>query len=184
MIDYQAVFHVMPAAVALLTPDLVYADANEAFLSMMGRTRTQVIGHYLFDVFPDNPHDHRHSPPQGHPQGRAATGMRNLEASLRRVAATGERDAMPVQRFEVEYPDRPGIWQERYWSPVNCAVFGPHRQVALLLQRVGLSEPTATHDAAHDATQDVHDVRGGGDLLRAGHGRILKAADELCGGSS
>ncbi|MFE9634588.1 PP2C family protein-serine/threonine phosphatase [Streptomyces sp. NPDC006463] len=122
--DYKAVFRALPGAVALLTPDLVYQEANDAFLVMSGRTREQVIGRYLFDVFPDNPHD------------PAATGMRNLSASLQRVAATGERDAMALQRYDVEDPDRPGEWDERYWSPVNVPVFAPDGTVALLLHRV------------------------------------------------
>lgn len=123
-IDYQEVFQALPGAVALLTLDLVFADTNEAYLSMSGRTREQVIGRYLFDVFPDNPHD------------PAATGMRNLYASLRRVADSGEPDAMALQRYDVEYPDRPGVWEERYWSPVNVPVLAPDGTVALLLHRV------------------------------------------------
>ncbi|MGW3625243.1 PP2C family protein-serine/threonine phosphatase [Streptomyces sp. NPDC000880] len=123
-IDHEAVFQALPGAVALLTTDLAYADVNEAFLQMSGRTREQVVGRYLFDVFPDNPND------------PTATGMRNLEVSLRRVAATGERDAMALQRYDVEYPDRPGEWEERYWSPVNAPVFGPDGRVVLLLHRV------------------------------------------------
>lgn len=123
-IDYAAVFQALPGAVALLTPQLLYADANEEFLRMSGRTREQVVGRYLFDVFPDNPND------------PTATGMRNLQASLCRVAETGERDTMALQRYDVEDPDRPGVWEERYWSPVNAPVFGPDGRVALLLHRV------------------------------------------------
>ncbi|MHA4817011.1 PP2C family protein-serine/threonine phosphatase [Streptomyces aculeolatus] len=124
MIDYQAVFHALPNAVALLTPDLVYVDANDAYWSISGRTRRQVIGRNLFDVFPDNPDD---------PE---ANGTRNLAASLRRVADTGQRDAMALQRYDLESPDRPGVWEERYWSPVNVPVFAPDGTVALLLHRV------------------------------------------------
>ncbi|MEV8524033.1 SpoIIE family protein phosphatase [Streptomyces sp. NPDC052000] len=123
-IDYEAVFQALPGSVALLTIDLVFADANEDFLRMAGRTREQVVGHYLFDVFPDNPGD------------PAATGMRNLQASLMRVVAGGERDTMALQRYDVEHPDRPGRWEKRYWSPVNAPVFGPDGEVALLLHRV------------------------------------------------
>lgn len=123
-IDYAAVFQSLPGMVALLTPALVYADANEEFLRMSGRRREQVVGRHLFEVFPDNPHD------------PAASGMRNLEASLRRVLATGERDAMALQRYDVESPDRPGEWDERYWSPVNAPVCDGDGSVVLLVHRV------------------------------------------------
>ncbi|MET8272355.1 MULTISPECIES: PP2C family protein-serine/threonine phosphatase [unclassified Streptomyces] len=123
-IDYAAVFQGLPGMVALMSPELVFADANEEYLRMAGRTREQVIGRYLFDVFPDNPNN------------PAATGMRNLEASLKRVVATGERDAMALQRYDVQSPQRPGEWEERYWSPVNAPVFGPDGRVVLLVHRV------------------------------------------------
>ncbi|MER5716308.1 SpoIIE family protein phosphatase [Streptomyces sp. NPDC002132] len=123
-IDYAAVFQALPGMVALLTPQLVYADANEEFLRVAGRRRELVIGRHVFEVFPENPDD------------PAASGMRNLEASLHRVLATGERDAMALQRYDVESHDRPGEWEERYWSPVNAPVLGPDGSVALVVHRV------------------------------------------------
>ncbi len=123
-IDYQAVFQALPGAIALLRPDLVFLEVNNAYLSASGRTREQIVGRYLFDVFPDNPND------------PAATGTRNLRASLERVLATGERDTMALQRYDVEDPERPGVWQERYWSPVNVPVPAPDGTLALLLHRV------------------------------------------------
>ncbi|MGW6399110.1 SpoIIE family protein phosphatase [Streptomyces sp. NPDC055134] len=146
-IDYEQVFQALPGSVALLRCDLVYADANEAFCQMSGRTREQLVGRYLFDVFPDNPGD------------EGATGMRNLELSLRRVVATGERDAMALQRYDVESPDRPGTWQERYWSPVNAPILGPDGGVVLLLHRV------------EDVTELIR-ARGGRDGDRA---KVLEA---------
>ncbi|MEV5437706.1 SpoIIE family protein phosphatase [Streptomyces sp. NPDC052682] len=123
-IDYAAVFQCLPGMVALLTPELVVADANEEFVRVSGRSREHLVGRYLFDVFPDNPND------------PASTGMRNLEASLYRVLATGERDAMALQRYDVEDLERPGQWQERYWSPVNAPVHGPDGKVVLIVHRV------------------------------------------------
>ncbi|MER5382762.1 SpoIIE family protein phosphatase [Streptomyces sp. NPDC002688] len=123
-IDYGGVFHALPGMVALLTPHMVFVDANEDYLSNSGRSREQLVGRYLFDVFPDRPDD------------PTANGMRNLEASLRRVVETGERDAMALQRYDVESLDRPGVWQERYWSPVNAPVIGEDGTVVLLVHRV------------------------------------------------
>ncbi|MGW4898034.1 PP2C family protein-serine/threonine phosphatase [Kitasatospora sp. NPDC004240] len=121
-IDYAAVFQALPGAVALLTPQLVFADANGAFLRQSGRSREQVVGRYLFDAFPGQPHD------------ASAANMRSLEASLRRVLADGEGDVMAVQRYDIEAA--PGRWEERYWSPVNAPVFAPDGQVVLVIHRV------------------------------------------------
>ncbi|AUH44909.1 protein phosphatase [Streptomyces sp. CMB-StM0423] len=144
----------MPTAVALFTTDLVYLDANDAYWSTSGRTRSQVIGRYVFDVFPDNPDD---------PE---ASGTRNLAASLRRVAATGQRDAMALQRYDVESSDRPGVWEERYWSPVNVPVFAPDGTVALLLHRV-------------EEVTEVIRARGGADRTQVLEADLYTRAREL-----
>jgi serine phosphatase RsbU (regulator of sigma subunit) len=123
-IDYQAVFRALPGMVALLTPDLIFADANEDFLRHSGRSRQDLIGSYIFDVFPDNPND------------PDASGAKNLEASLRRVLEDRERDSMALQRYDVEPSDRPGQWSVRYWSPVNVPVLDAEGKVVLLIHRV------------------------------------------------
>jgi serine phosphatase RsbU (regulator of sigma subunit) len=123
-IDYAAVFHALPGMVALMTPELIYADVNEDFLRGAGRKREQLIGRYIFDVFPENP------------DSPTARGVRNVGDSMRRVVETGERDTMALQRYDVEYPDRPGQWEERYWSPVNAPVLGPDGEVVLVVHRV------------------------------------------------
>lgn len=123
-IDYAAVFRALPGMVALLNPDLLYADANDDFLRLAGRTREQLLGRYIFDVFPENPND------------RAAAGMRETRASMLRVVATGERDTMALLRYDIEDPERPGVWREHFWSPVNAPVVGPDGDVVLIVHRV------------------------------------------------
>ncbi|MGR6998302.1 hypothetical protein ACU686_09750 [Yinghuangia aomiensis] len=70
------------------------------------------------------------------PLDPAATGARTLEASLRRVVASGERDAMALQRYDVQSRELPGEWEERYWSPVNAPVLDADGRVVLLVHRV------------------------------------------------
>ncbi|WP_329416278.1 SpoIIE family protein phosphatase [Streptomyces sp. NBC_00704] len=147
-IDYAAVFHALPGMVALLTPDLVYADANDDFLRLAGRTREQLLGRYIFDVFPENPND------------PAAAGMRETRESMLRVVDTGERDTMALLRYDIEDPLRPGVWQEHYWSPVNAPVHDADGQVVLVVHRV------------EEVTELIH-ARGGRD--RGDRGRVLEA---------
>ncbi|MFI5825243.1 PP2C family protein-serine/threonine phosphatase [Streptomyces rishiriensis] len=145
-IDYAAVFRALPGMVALLTPDLVYVDANDDFLRLAGRTREQLLGRYIFDVFPENPND------------PAAAGMRETRESMLRVVDTGERDTMALLRYDIEDAQRPGVWQEHYWSPVNAPVHGADGRVALVVHRV------------EEVTELIH-ARGGG----GARGRVLEA---------
>ncbi|MFJ5802097.1 PP2C family protein-serine/threonine phosphatase [Streptomyces decoyicus] len=123
-IDYAAVFQALPGGALLLTPQFVIADANAALLQRAGRERHELIGRPLFDVFPDNPDD------------PGASGMRNLRVSLERVVATGARDSMALQRYDIEAPGRPGTFEERYWSPVNVPVLDADGRVRLIVHRV------------------------------------------------
>ena len=123
-IDYGAVFRALPGMVALLTPELVYVDANEDFERLAGRTREELVGRYIFDIFPENPKD------------PAAAGMRETRESMLRAVATGERDTMALLRYDIEDPQRPGQWVEHFWSPVNAPVRGPDGEVMLIVHRV------------------------------------------------
>lgn len=123
-IDYQALFDATPSPYLVLQPDLVIAEANEAYLRATGRTREELIGRYLFDVHPDNP---------GDPE---ADGVTNLTASLERVLRSKQPDTMAVQKYDVPVSGSPGTFQEKWWSPVNTPVIGPDGQVAWIIHRV------------------------------------------------
>ncbi|MFH9870792.1 PP2C family protein-serine/threonine phosphatase [Streptomyces lydicus] len=167
-IDYEAGFRVLPGGLLLLSPEFVILDVNETLLHRAGRDRRQVIGRYLFDVFPDNPAD------------PDASGMRNLLASLERVVATGERDTMALQRYDIEAPGRPGVCAERYWSPVNSPVLDAAGRVQLVVHRVeDVTEIVRAGAGAHGdrermaaelyaRAQELQEVN---DRLRASHAR-------------
>ncbi|MEV0220055.1 SpoIIE family protein phosphatase [Streptomyces sp. NPDC050704] len=121
-IDFAEVFQALPSPVMLLTPGLVIVDANRALLKVSGRGLDELRGRVLFDVFPDSP-------------SKQATGVRTLRTSLERVLATGERDTMALQKYDVEVPDRPGVFEERYWSPVNIPVLDAEGRVSLIVHR-------------------------------------------------
>jgi serine phosphatase RsbU (regulator of sigma subunit) len=124
-IDFAAVFQALPGAVAVLTPRLEYACVNESYIRLSGRTPDQLIGRYVFDVFPDNPDG-----------GGDTSGVDDLKASLNRVLDTGERDSMALNRYDVERVDRPGTFEERYWSTVNTPLHDPEGKLTMIVHRV------------------------------------------------
>jgi signal transduction histidine kinase len=85
-------------------------------------TRESIIGHGLFEVFPDNPDE------------PSANGESNLRASLARVLQKAAPDTMAIQKYDIRRPD--GVFEERYWSPINSPVVGTDREVKYIVHRV------------------------------------------------
>ncbi|MDQ0840516.1 PP2C family protein-serine/threonine phosphatase [Streptomyces sp. V1I6] len=123
-IDYKALFAAAPSPYLVLGPDLTIVGANDAYLRATGRSRQDLVGQYLFGAFPDNPADTN------------ADGVRNLGASLHRVLQSRQPDTMAVQKYDIPVPSRPGVFEERWWSPINTPVLGPDGQVAWIIHRV------------------------------------------------
>ncbi len=123
-VNYEEVFRHLPVPVLLLTPELEIADMNLAYLRVTDRRREDLLGRNLFEAFPDDPSD------------PTATGVRDLDESLRRVLLTGEPDTLAFQKYDVEVPGSPGVFARRFWCPVNAPVFGADGRVVLLAQCV------------------------------------------------
>jgi len=122
---FQALFESAPDIYLVLSPDLRIVAANDARLRATNTTRDQIIGKPLFDIFPDNPDD------------PAASGVRNLKASLSRVLQTRAPDAMAVQKYDIPRPaSEGGGFEERYWSPLNTPVLNRNGEIDFIIHRV------------------------------------------------
>ncbi|WP_225101132.1 PP2C family protein-serine/threonine phosphatase [Streptomyces sp. CoH27] len=140
LVDHAALFAATPSPYLVLAPDLVIVDVNRAYLAVTGRTREDLVGRHVFNAFPDNPAD---------PE---ADGVRNLGASLHRVLATRQADTMALQKYDIPVMGRPGVFDERWWSPVNTPVLGPDGQVDYIIHRVeDVTEFVKAYQAAHPA---------------------------------
>ena len=132
----QRTFHAVPGLFLVLRPDadhtLVAASAE--YLEALN-TDAAVFGRPLSALFP--------SPPSaGHDT------LQNLQASLRRVAATRRAETMPVQQFDLPLPAEGGGGVEaRFWLPVNSPVLADDGTVELIVHRV--------HEAAAKANRDA-----------------------------
>jgi signal transduction histidine kinase/ActR/RegA family two-component response regulator len=123
--DFRRLFESLPGAYLVLDPAYCIVAASDEYLRATRTTRDVVIGRGIFDVFPDNPDD------------PAATGVRQLRASLDRVVLDGVRDAMAVQHYDIPRPEAEGGgFEERHWSPVNAPVFRADGPLGWIIHRV------------------------------------------------
>jgi signal transduction histidine kinase len=109
----------------VLAPDFTIVGVSQAYLSATMTRREDIIGHGIFEIFPDNPADH------------AATGVSNLKASLELVARDRVPDTMAVQKYDIRKPESEGgAFEVRYWSPHNSPVLGPDHSLRYIIHRV------------------------------------------------
>ncbi len=121
-INFPALFEHAPDLYLLLGVDFTILNASNAYLKATLTKRDEIIGRGLFEVFPDNPGD------------PLADGVSNLRASLNEVLDKNKPHKMPVQKYDISRPD--GIFEVRYWSPLNTPVPGPDNKVQYIIHRV------------------------------------------------
>ncbi|HEV3133066.1 MAG TPA: PAS domain-containing protein, partial [Acidimicrobiia bacterium] len=71
--DFRTLFQSAPGLYLVLDSDLTIVAVSDAFLAATLTTRDDIVGHPMFEAFPDNPDD------------PVTEGVRNLKASLDRV---------------------------------------------------------------------------------------------------
>jgi len=114
-VDYRAIFKSIPAVTVALSPEFTILDVSDETAELAGRKSEDLVGRDIFTTFRPNPNVPDES------------GQRDLRASLHSVVATGMRDVMPLTRYELEDPESPGEFAERYWAIVNIPVMADGR---------------------------------------------------------
>ena len=95
VVDFRALFDAAPGAYLVLRPDaprFTIVAVSDAYLRATMTTRDGpggIVGRGLFEVLPDPPDD------------AAATGTRNLRASLERDISMSAPDTIVVQHFDI-----------------------------------------------------------------------------------
>ncbi len=146
--DLGIVFNALPAPYLLLAADFTIVQATDAYLRANGTTRAQLIGRNCFDVFGGNSADRLDND----------LTMANLRASLTRVLETRRPDAMPVQRYDIPAPDRPGEFLQRHWSPVNTPVLDDAGNVTAIVHYVKDVSARVRGNARRDALVRLSDA--------------------------
>ncbi|MER0215861.1 MAG: PAS domain S-box protein [Nitrosomonas sp.] len=120
---YQQLFEVSPHPYLLLRADSAFtiAAVNNKYAEMTRTERGAIVGHGLFEIFPDNPED------------PACASVRDLRTSLNHVLSKKRADVMNVQKYDIPLRDGSGGFEVKYWSPVNTPVLDEAGRVAYIL---------------------------------------------------
>jgi PAS domain S-box-containing protein len=121
-IDYRRMFRTLPTPYLVMTPDFVIAEANDAYLANVGRTREDIVGRPVFEAFPPSP------------DALDETGTSRIQRSFERARDTGRPDTMPIQRYDILDPARGGMI-ERFWSLISVPVLDDEGRTRLVVQR-------------------------------------------------
>ncbi len=114
-----SVFHSISSPLAALSLDHRFIEVNQAYTDMIGRSRGELVGRFVFEAFPENPGLVVEAPASG------------LVASLEKVAATGLTERMPVLRFDIA--NEAGDVDERFFNVSNIPIFDDDGTVAMVL---------------------------------------------------
>jgi PAS domain-containing protein len=122
--QFQPEFDASPHPYMLIdhAPGLHIVDINDAYARATLTSRSDVVGHSLFEIFPDNPED------------ALADGVSNLYTSLRTVVKTGQPHAMAIQRYDIRDPQ--GQFVERHWQPINSPIHDKDGVLIYILHHV------------------------------------------------
>ncbi|RDC58844.1 PAS domain-containing protein [Adhaeribacter pallidiroseus] len=108
----------------LLSAELLIEAVSDDFLVVSFSDREQLIGHSIWEVFPDNP------------QLAGVKGTANLRALLEKVLRTGKRQQILQQRYDVADPLHTGKFLERYWRLDSRPVVDEQGRVTQIIHSV------------------------------------------------
>jgi PAS domain-containing protein len=121
-LDYKLVFDLMPGMCLILDTAFNIVAQNVDHANATLTTGADVVGRYLFEVFPDNPNDSN------------AGGVSAVRQSLLNVLKTRQPDSMPIVRYDVQ-PRVAAKFETRYWKITNTPILGSDGYVSWIINR-------------------------------------------------
>lgn len=133
VLDYQRLFEALPSPHMLLDRGFRYVAINAAYEAAVMRTRDELLGRNLFDIFPNT--------------GESG---RRLKDSFERVFERNVPDTIAYIPYDIPRPEALGGGvEQRYWSAVHVPIQGSAGKVAYLMQNtVDVTEFARLREAA------------------------------------
>lgn len=121
--DFQSLFQVTPGLFIVLSPDLKIVAVTDEYLRATMVRREEVVGRYIFDIFPDNSQDSAH--------------LIAVRDSFLKVFETGVSDTLPLQKYDVQRPiEEGGGFEERFWCLQTFPYFDETGKIPYVIHRI------------------------------------------------
>ncbi len=150
-INYESLFETLPERYVVFSTDstiFTMLAANEQYLSITGKERNQVIGHGLFEVFPDTS------------EKAIKTGKGDLRESLEKVLATEKADSTGIIRYDLA--DEDGVLKVRYWQATHYPLFEEEKLVGILQSTADVTELVHSNEQLKLANYKVEEALSAG----------------------
>jgi PAS domain S-box-containing protein len=147
--NYEDVFKNLPGSYLVLEPSLRIVAASDAYLKATSSVRSELVGHFLFDVFPRN-----HEYP-------SVDAVRETRASIERVLQGRVADSLAVQRDDIRRPESEGGgFETQYWSSSNSPVLGADGSVTYIIHGVeNVTEVVLLKEQAREQARLMQELR-------------------------
>lgn len=149
-IDYASLFETLPERYVVfeVASQFTMIAASDAYLEVTGKAREQVVGHKLFEVFPDTSERARE------------TGKGELEASLDTVVATKAPDSTGVIRYDLE--NEQGVLQVRYWQATHYPITQGDEVWAVLQSTADVTDVVTSSEELKLANIQLNEAKSAG----------------------
>lgn len=120
--DYQEIFNQLPGCFLVLQPNAPHYTIlaiSEELLQITARTRQDVVGKGVYEVYPENEN------------ATTATGPSQLRISLENTIKHKKVDYMPLVRYDVT--NQHGEFETRYWSAYSKPVLNADGELKYII---------------------------------------------------
>jgi PAS domain-containing protein len=123
--NLSTVFQSLPAALLVMDPDMIIVAATDNFYKLTLNKKGELIGKYIFDVFPENSLTAK------------AGGEKKIKASFEHVIKYKTAHTIPVQRYDLKLPAENSVkFTNRWWRITNSPVLGANGELAYIINAV------------------------------------------------
>lgn len=133
-VNFELLFQELSSPYMVLDRQLRYVAANKAYEQATSRSSEDLIGQYLFDLFPN--------------EGESG---KRLKASFQRVLETGEQDTLAYIPYDIPRPaSQGGGMEQRFWTAVHIPLLNDKGTVEFIVQNtVDVTDLVRLRQAAH-----------------------------------